>query len=99
MNSTKLDKKALNVINESLASVNTKITPNSKVDVRVTGWVQPTTKSPNIAALSRGRAMAVVNQLKKLELDAKYTVEAPGEDKRNIPSSRRATVVISITTP
>jgi outer membrane protein OmpA-like peptidoglycan-associated protein len=99
MNSTKLDKAALTVINRSLASVNSKISANSKVDVRVTGWVQPTSKSPNIAALSKGRAMAVVNQLKTLGLAAKYIVEAPGEDRSNTPSSRRATVVVSITTP
>jgi hypothetical protein len=43
--------------------------------------------------------MAVVNQLKTLGLAAKYIVEAPGEDRSNTPSSRRATVVVSITTP
>jgi outer membrane protein OmpA-like peptidoglycan-associated protein len=99
MNSTQLDKQALNVISTSLASARQKITPTSTVEVQITGWVQPTSKSPNIEALSEGRARAVLNQLKKLGLNAKYTISAPGEDKSNTPSSRRATVVISISTP
>jgi outer membrane protein OmpA-like peptidoglycan-associated protein len=97
MNSTKLDKNALNVIGEAFEAIKAKITPTSKVEVKVTGWVQPTLNSPNVQKLSRGRANSVVSELKRLGLSASYRVNAPGEDRRNVPASRRATVVVTIT--
>ena len=94
MNSYFLDPAPRAQIRATLAKVNSKIKSTSKVSVSIVGWVQPTRISPNVMGLSKGRARAVMNYMKQLGFDARYKTEAPGEDKLNIPSSRRATVVI-----
>ncbi len=99
LNSTKLDAKARAVISKAFASVKSRLTAKSIVTVDITGWVQPTSKSPNISALSNGRAKTVQAELRKLGLKAKFVIKAPGHDKSNKPSSRRATTVITWTFP
>jgi len=99
LNSTKLDRKARAVISKVFASVKSRLTAESVVSVNITGWVQPTAKSPNISGLSNGRAKAVQAELRRLGLKAKFVIKAPGHDKSNKPTSRRATTVITWTNP
>ena len=96
LDSAALDRDAKKVIREAIKKVEPQLKDNSKVTVQVTGWVQPTRVSPNVLQLSRSRANAVVKEMKRLGLKAKYVVNTPGEDSKNIAKSRRATVVITI---
>jgi len=95
LDSFSLDAKAKKVIADQYRDLRNEMPATSKVTVEVTGWVQPTKTSPNIQRLSTGRAQAVVTYLRSLGLKASYTINAPGHDKRNTPSSRRASVVIN----
>ena len=78
-------------------SVQSKLTPNSKVSVDIVGWVQPTRVSPNVQWLSTNRAKAVANVMRSAGLVGTYTLNAPGHDKLNIPTSRRAEISITWT--
>lgn len=99
MNSVSLDAKAQRAITNAYKSVKSKLSSKSMVRVEVTGWVQPTKNSPNIKQLSTGRAKAVVDYLKKLGLKAQYVIKAPGHDKLNDASSRRASIQIKWSNP
>jgi outer membrane protein OmpA-like peptidoglycan-associated protein len=94
MNSVTLDAKAKKVIRKAFTQVKSRLTSASTVKVQITGWVQPTNRSPRIQFLSTNRATAVRNYLKELGLKAKFTIAAPGHDKRNVPTSRRASALI-----
>ncbi len=94
MNSATLDAKAKKVIRKAFTQVKSLLTSASTVKVQITGWVQPTNRSPRIQFLSTNRATAVRDYLKELGLKAKFTIAAPGHDKRNVPASRRASAII-----
>ena len=78
-------------------AVQAKLTPTSKVTVDIVGWVQPTRISPHVQWLSINRARAVATVMKSAGLNGTYTLNAPGHDKLNIPTSRRAVINISWT--
>ena len=99
LDSIALNSKAVAVITKAYKSVKARLTAKSVVTVAITGWVQPTNKSPRISYLSNGRATSVQNYLKRLGLKAKFVIKAPGHDKLNVAKSRRATAVISWTNP
>lgn len=99
MNSATLDSKNKSIIKNQLRELRKKLSPNSDIRVEVTGWVQPTAKSPNVEGLSFWRAKSVVLYLQSLGLTAKYVVEAPGHEKVNIAESRRASTVIFWSNP
>ena len=99
LNSYFLEAKARADIKAAYNSVKRKVASKSLVTVTVTGWVQPTKISPNVLWLSNNRAKAVADYLKSLGLKANYVIKAPGHDKSNIPSSRRASVVITWSNP
>jgi hypothetical protein len=95
MNSATLDSKNKSIIRAKYREILATITPNAKVLVKITGWVQPTAVSPNIRGLSFWRAKSVALHLQTLGLKARYSIEAPGHAKSNNGKSRRAFVEIS----
>ena len=99
MDSYFLDRAALNTLKSAAQFIKSKTTSKSIITVDITGWVQPTKVSPRVQWLSTNRAKVVMNQLKKLGLKAKFTINTPGHDKLNIAQSRRATAVITWSTP
>ena len=78
-------------------AVKSKLTKSSKVTIDVVGWVQPTVISPHVEWLSINRARAVSTVMRSAGLKGKYILNAPGHDKLNIRSSRRAEVTITWT--
>jgi outer membrane protein OmpA-like peptidoglycan-associated protein len=92
-----LTAKAHKTLAKANALVKSKLTKTSKVTITITGWVQPTKVSPNIAFLSVNRAKAAAGYLKELGLKGTYILKSPGHDKDNIPNARHATVMISWT--
>ena len=95
MNSATLDSKNRSIIKEKYREILESLTPDSKVVVKITGWVQPTAISPNIRGLSFWRAKSVVLHLQSLGLKGRYSIQAPGHAKSNNEKSRRASVEIS----
>lgn len=69
--------------------------PSTLVNVKITGWVQPTTINPAIDWLSHSRALAVKRALVKLGLKAVYTVEAPGLSDDATASGRKSSIEVS----
>lgn len=94
-----LDAKARSTITNAYNQVKAQFSSTSVTTVEVTGWVQPTKNSPNVQWLSSNRAKAVAGFLKSLGLKGKYVIKAPGHDKLNVSTSRRATVVITWSNP
>ena len=97
MNAYFLTAKERKTLDRANTLVKSKLTKTSKVTITITGWVQPTKVSPNIAFLSVNRAKAAAGFLKELGLKGTYILKSPGHDKDNIPNARHATVVISWT--
>ncbi len=84
-------------ITKYVNAVQSKLTKNSKVAIEIAGWVQPTLKSPHVQWLSINRARAVANVMTTAGLKGSYTLNAPGHDKLNVSTSRRAEVTITWT--
>ena len=97
MSSSTLDAKARSAISGAFKLIKSKLNSNSSVTVQISGWVQPTKKSPNEMKLSRNRALAVKTYFQKLGLKAKYVVMASGRDRIDSAKSRRASVSIAWT--
>jgi uncharacterized repeat protein (TIGR02543 family) len=97
MNGIKLDSGDKRLIRNAYLSIKNRLTAKSVVTVEVTGWVQPTNRSPNVSYLSVNRAKAVVDYLRKLGLNADYKIQAPGHDRRNVAFSRRASAIVNWT--
>jgi outer membrane protein OmpA-like peptidoglycan-associated protein len=95
MNSATLDSKNKEIIKAKYRELRSKLTSQSQILVKVTGWVQPTPTSPNVQGLSYWRAKTVALYLQKLGLKAKISIQSPGHDKKNIADSRRASTVIT----
>jgi hypothetical protein len=95
MNSATLDTKNRLMIQAKYREILRSLTPDSKIVVKITGWVQPTPISPNVRGLSFWRAKSVALHLQSLGLKARYSIEAPGHAKANNERSRRASVEIS----
>jgi outer membrane protein OmpA-like peptidoglycan-associated protein len=95
LNSATLDSKAKAAIKTQYRSLKSKLTSQSQVTVRITGWVQPTVTSPNVQGLSYWRAKSVALYLQELGLKAKILIKSPGHDKLNVADSRRASTVIT----
>jgi hypothetical protein len=94
LNSATLDSKNKAIIRAKYRDLRDSLSSDSKIIVKVTGWVQPTAISPNIRGLSFWRAKSVVLYLQSLGLKAKYSIQAPGHEKLNIKQSRRAVTEI-----
>ena len=100
MNSTKLDANDRQVLRNLVNAVSAKLSPDSKVTMKIVGWVQPTKISPSVDNLSAGRAKAALDYLKSLGMkNADIQVVAPGEGKANVSTTRMATIDVTWTNP
>ena len=85
-------------ITNLVKSAQKKISTGATIRIDVKGWVQPNANPGNIKFLSTNRANNVSNVLKSLGVKGKYNMMYPGLEKKNIPTSRRTSVVISWST-
>lgn len=91
--SPKIDAKAKAKIKSLVRSVSANGTVTS-VEVRVTGYVQPTNRTANDTTLSTARARAVAKLLKANGLVGKYAVTGAGQAKETGASARRVKVTV-----
>ncbi len=94
MNSVVITKAEAAKIARNVKSALSKAASNAKITVQVVGWVQPNPKPGDIRYLSTNRAKNVAALMKKLGLKGSYSLNFPGLEKDNLPSSRHASVVI-----
>ncbi len=96
LNSAKLSLKYKKQLTAFAKSVRKSSEPNRKIQISVTGWVQPTKISTNTFQLSRARAVAVVLYLRALHLQAGYQITIAGFGLKNNPSWRKAVTIAAI---
>lgn len=94
MNSTLITKAERNKISRQVKAAQARADASAKFAVTVIGWVQPNPNPGNIRFLSTNRAKNVANLMKRLGLRGSYSLSFPGLDKNDIPTARRASVVI-----
>ncbi len=94
MNSVVITKAEAAKIARNVKSALAKAASNAKISVSVVGWVQPNPKPGDIKYLSTNRAKNVAALMKKLGLKGSYSLNFPGLEKDNLPTSRHASVTI-----
>ena len=94
MNSTVITKAERSKISRQVKLAQTRAEASAKFNITVVGWVQPNPNPGNITFLSTNRAKNVAELMRKLGLKGSYALSFPGLDKNDIPSARRASVLI-----
>jgi hypothetical protein len=94
MNSTVITKAERTKIARQVKSAQKQAAANAKFTISAIGWVQPNRNPGNIKFLSTNRAKNVANLIKTLGLKGSYALSFPGLDKNDMPTARRASVVI-----
>ena len=94
MNSTVITSAERANITRQVKSAQTQAATNAKFTITAIGWVQPNRNPGNIKFLSTNRAKNVANLMKKLGLKGSYSLSFPGLDKNDVPTARRASVVV-----
>jgi hypothetical protein len=94
MNSTVITKAERSKITRQVKIAQTRAVTTAKFTITVIGWVQPNPNPGDIKFLSTNRAKNVANLMKKLGVKGSYSLSFPGLDKNDVPTARRASVVI-----
>jgi hypothetical protein len=94
MNSTVITSAERAKITRQVKSAQTQAAADAKFTITAIGWVQPNRNPGNIKFLSTNRAKNVANLMKKLGLKGSYSLSFPGLDQNDVPTARRASVVI-----
>lgn len=94
MNSTVITSAERAKITRQVKSAQTQAAADAKFTITAIGWVQPNRNPGNIKFLSRNRAKNVASVMRKLGLKGSYSLSFPGLDKNDVPTARRASVVI-----
>jgi len=94
MNSTVITNAERAKITRQAKSAQAQAAANAKFTITAIGWVQPNRNPGNIKSLSTNRAKNVANLMKRLGVKGSYSLSFPGLDKNDVPTARRASVVI-----